>query len=147
MARTLRKILIVAAMLGLSAPHAEEQRARETFKVGEEAANLISMNVMSLRDKYCGGELTEGSQDAKNAKFIGCVMYVLGAIDMMREWQKIDRVHALPMCVPRNVSAGGLIIAVQEHIEATAPWQRQQLDAATAVIAALAAKWPCERRR
>jgi uncharacterized protein YceK len=43
-----------------------------------------------------------------------------------------------------GVSACG---AVQEHIEATAPWQRQQIDAATAVIAALAAKWPCPGRR
>ena len=74
-------------------------------------------------------------------------MYVLGAVDIMREWQKIDPVNALPMCVPRNVSAGGLTIAVQEHIEATAPWKRAQWDAATAVMEALAAKCPCERRR
>jgi hypothetical protein len=46
---------------------------------------------------------------------------------MMREWQKIDPVHALPECVPRNVRAGNLIISVQEHIEATTPWHRQQL--------------------
>jgi hypothetical protein len=57
----MRKILIIAAALGLGAAHAEEQRARETFKVGDEATNLISMNVTSLREKYCGGELTEGS--------------------------------------------------------------------------------------
>jgi hypothetical protein len=30
-------------------------------------------------------------------------MYVLGAVDMMREWQKIDPVHALPVCVPENL--------------------------------------------
>jgi hypothetical protein len=34
-------------------------------------------------------------------------------------------------------------VPAQEPIEATAPWQRQQFDAATAVIAALTAKRPC----
>jgi hypothetical protein len=84
---------------------------------------------------------------AKNAEFAACVMYVLGAVDMLREWQKIDPVHALPVCVPRTVSAGGLILEIQKYIEADRPWQRQQVDAATAVIAALASTWPCERRR
>ena len=36
-----------------------------------------------------------------------------------------------------TISAGGLIIAIQEYIEATTPWKRQQSDAATAVIGAL----------
>src|SRR5205823_2446172 len=35
------------------------------------------------------------------------------------------------------------ILAIQEHTEVTAPWRQQQNDAAPAVIAALAAKWPC----
>jgi hypothetical protein len=37
---------------------------------------------------------------------------VLGVLDMLREWQKIDPTHALPVCVPRNVKAGGLIVVV-----------------------------------
>ena len=142
-------IIAVALALGLSlgTPHAEEQRAgTETFRVGEEAANLLSMNVTSLRAAVCGGERTQGTQNAKNAKFVGCVMYVLGVVDMLREWQKIDPVHAPSVCVPRTATAGGLIVVVQEHIEATAPWREQQWDATSTVIAALKAKWPCQRR-
>jgi hypothetical protein len=40
---------------------------------------------------------------------------------MLREWQKIDPTHALPLCIPRNVTSGALIIVVQDYIEATAP--------------------------
>jgi len=105
------------------------------------------MNVTRLRATYCGGELTKGDQQAKNAKFIGCMMYVLGVLDMLREWQKIDPTHALPVCVPRNATAGGLIVVVHDYIEATAPWRKEQWDATTAVIAALKSKWPCERTR
>ena len=72
---------------------------------------------------------------------------VLGVLDMLREWQKIDPTHALPVCVPRNVTAGGLIVVVQDYIEAAAPWRKEQWDATTSVIAALQAKWPCERHR
>jgi hypothetical protein len=95
----------------------------ETFRVGVEATNMLSMSVINLRERSCGGESTEGNQDAKNAKFIGCVMYVLGVVDMLREWQKIDPTHALPVCVPRNVTSGALIIVVHDHIEATTPWR------------------------
>jgi Rap1a immunity proteins len=136
-------MMTVAAALGLGAPHAEEQRARETFKVGEEATSLISMNVTNLRDAFCGGEHTQGNQDAKNAKFIGCVMFVLGVVDMLREWQRIDPVHAPPVCVPRAVTAGGLIIVVQDYIEATTPWRAERWDATPAVIAALKTKRAC----
>jgi hypothetical protein len=72
----------------------------EAFDAGMEATNLLSMNVDSLRERYCGGESTKGNQDAKNTKFIGCVMYVLGVVDMLREWQKIDPTHALPCVFP-----------------------------------------------
>src|SRR5436190_9619992 len=61
-----------------------------TFKVGEESTSLSSMSVINLRDQNCGGDGTEGNQDAKNSKFIGCVMYVLGVVDMLREWQIIQ---------------------------------------------------------
>ena len=101
-----------------------------------------------LGSEYCGGKESQGrNQNVKNAEFLACAMYLLGALDMLREWQKIDPVHALPVCVPRNLDAGALILVVQEHIEATTPWRQQQNDASTAVIAALTAKWPCERRR
>jgi hypothetical protein len=110
------------------------------------ATDTYSLSVSTLRDTMCGGG--DGSnQDAKNAEFTACVMYVLGAVDMLREWQKIDPVHAPRVCVPRTASAGALILVVRQHIEATAPWRKQQTDAATAVIAALAAKWPCEQGR
>jgi len=116
-----------------------------TSKVGEQAISLYSMEVSRLREMYCGGEATldesmKPNQDAKNAAFIGCVMYVLGVVDMLQEWQKIDPTHALQLCVPRTASSGQLILVVQEHIEATTPWQQGQSDAATAVIAALEAK-------
>ena len=38
----------------------------ETFKLGMEATEMLSMSVIHLREQYCGGELTEGNQDAKN---------------------------------------------------------------------------------
>jgi hypothetical protein len=138
--------LLFAIMLGLGTAQAAEW-SKEVGEVATKAIGTYSLHVGALqnRDTSCGDGL--GSQDAKNAEFAACVMYVLGAVDMLREWQKIDPVHALPVCVPRTVSAGGLIIAVQEHIKATAPWRHEQSDAATAVIAALAAKWPCGRRR
>src|SRR5260370_518726 len=47
------------------------------FKLGEEATNLYSMNVMALRERLCGGEATEGNQDPKNVKFLGCLIYLL----------------------------------------------------------------------
>jgi hypothetical protein len=122
----IRLLIATAFVLGLGTTHAEErQQAAETFRIGEEATS-ISMSVIDLREEFCGGQSMKGSQDAKNATFIGCVMYVLGVVDMLREWQ-IDPVH--------------------DHIEATAPWREQQLDATTAVIAALKAKWPCPPAR
>jgi len=140
-------IFVSAFALGFGAPHAEEQRpGQATWKVGEEATALDSMNVTNLRKESCGGAFTEGSQDAKNAKFIGCVMYVLGVVDMLREWQKIDPRGAPSVCVPRAAAAGQLIIVVHDYIEATAPWREQQWDATASVIAAFKAKWPCQRR-
>ena len=103
-----------------------------------------ALMVGSLRDQNCGGGFGR-NRDAKNAEFAACVMYVLGAVDMIWEWQKTDPAHAPPVCVPRTVTAGALILAVQDHIEATTPWRKEQFDAATAILAALAAKWPCVR--
>jgi hypothetical protein len=152
--KAMRKTLIIVAALALglgAAPRAEERKPGvATWKVGEQATSLHSMEVWRLRDTYCGGEppgdeFMKANQDAKNAAFIGCVMYVLGVVDMLREWQKIDPTHALHICVPGTASSGQLILVVQEHIEATTPWQQGQSDAATAVIAALEAKWPCLR--
>ena len=138
---SIRKLL-VAVIVGFAVAGPANAQT-ETFKVGIGATSMLSMNVINLRERNCGGEGTEGNQDAKNLKFIECVMYVLGVVDMLREWQKIDPAHAPPVCVPRNVKSGELIIVVQDHIEATAPWREQQNDASTAVIGALKAKWPC----
>jgi hypothetical protein len=119
-----------------------------TVKPGLEATDMVSMSVMNLRDEYyCGGSSTAGNQDAKNLKFAGCVMYVLGVVDMLREWQNIDPSRSVRVCVPRNVTSGQLIIVVQDYIEAKAPWREGQNDATTAVIGALKAKWPCSDRR
>ena len=147
----MRRMLIVATVLGLGAAHAAEPSKTpsdpaEVGKVAERVMNTFSLNVGHLRDQFCGGG-SQSNQAARNAEFAACLMYVLGAVDMMREWQRIDPVHALPVCVPRNARAGDLILAIQEHIEATTPWQRQQFDAATAVVAALEAKWPCQGHR
>jgi uncharacterized protein len=145
----MRNILIIVAalMLELGVLHAEELSKSQAFNEGiseftEKAIGTQSLHVGSLRDTSCGRNPLV-NQDANNAAFAACVMYVLGAVDMIREWQKIDPVHALPVCVPQTITAGGLIIAIQEYIEATAPWQHQQTDAATSVLAALRAKWPC----
>jgi hypothetical protein len=102
MGEIMMKMLIAAAVLGLSVAHAEEASKTpsdpEVAKVAERAMNTYSLNIGYLREEFCGG----GSPDANNAKFAACVMYVLGAVDMMREWQKIDPVHALPVCVPHR---------------------------------------------
>jgi hypothetical protein len=145
----MRKILIVVAALGLGAAHAEEPSKTpfdpEVAEVAHRATEIFSLHRRLLAEHVLWRGTMPPGREERWVRRVRDV-YVLGAVDMMREWQKIDPVHALPVCVPRNARAGDLIIAIQEHIEATAPWRRQQFDAATAVIAALAAKWPCERR-
>lgn len=139
--RNIRKVLTtVVIWLAFAVPVNAESAP---LKVGMDATNLLTMSVMDLRERYCGGEATEGNQDTKNTKFLGCVMYVLGVVDMLRDWQRIDPIHAPSACVPRNVRSGELITVVQDHIEATTPWHEQQNDATTAIIEALKAKWPC----
>jgi hypothetical protein len=144
---TSAKWMIVATLaLGLGASHAEQKGGAWT--VYEETSGLYSLQVSRLREENCGGTPPgpQRSQEEKNAAFIGCMMYVLGAVDMLRELQKIDPTHAPHICVPRTVPAGSLIVIVQENIEATAPWQKSQFDAATAVMNALRATWPCPRQ-
>jgi hypothetical protein len=120
--KSIRKALATVVVgFAFAGPVNAEPVNTEALDAGLEATNLLSMNVDSLRERYCGGASTKGNQDAKNTKFIGCVMYVLGVVDMLREWQKIDPTHALPLCIPRNVTSGALIIVVQDYIEATAP--------------------------
>jgi hypothetical protein len=136
---------LAALALAFDALQAKEQLS---MKVYEELTGIQSMHVARLRETECGGVQIgklERSQQEKNEAFIGCMMYVLGTVDMLRELQKIDPTHAPQICVPRTASAGSLILVVQEHIEATTPWREEQTDAATAVIAALKAKWPCPR--
>jgi hypothetical protein len=86
------KILVVAVsfVLVLSTAHAADP---EVSKVAQEAIDTHALMVGSLRDENCGGGFGS-NQDAKNAKFAACVMYVLGAAEMIWEWQKIDvRMH------------------------------------------------------
>jgi hypothetical protein len=106
------KMLIVAAVLGLGAVHAAERS--QVFELARRMMDLHSLDVDHLR--FCGNQLGS-NEDAKNAEFAACAMYVLGVVDMMREWQKIDPVHALPMCIPQNAQVGDLITAVKKHIE------------------------------
>jgi hypothetical protein len=143
-------MLILALVFGLGAAQAEEQPKKspsdpKVAEVASQAMGTKSLHVGHLREMHCGGA-SDISMSARNAAFAACVMYLVGAVDMMRELQKMDPVHALPVCVPRNISGGDLLIAIQEHVEASAPWRQQQVDAATAVIAALRAKWPCQGR-
>jgi hypothetical protein len=100
----MRKTLIVALslVLVLSTAHAADP---EVAKVAEQAISAHALMVGSLRDENCGGGFVR-NQDAKNAEFAACVMYVLGAVDMIWEWQKTDPAHAPPVCVPRTVTAG-----------------------------------------
>lgn len=134
-------LVALSLVLVLSTAHAADP---EVAKVAEQVVSTHALMVGSLRNENCGGGFGH-NQDAKNAEFAACVMYVLGAVDMMWEWQKTDPAHAPPVCVRRTVTAGALILVVQDYIEATTPWRREQFDAATAVLAALAAKWPCPR--
>jgi Rap1a immunity proteins len=140
--RDIRKLLAII-VLGLFTCAMPANADPGTFNRSLEAINKLSMEVSSLRAMYCGGEFTDGDQNAKNEKFVGCVMYVLGVVDMLREWQKLDPTNALPLCVPRNVTSGQLIIVVQDYIEGKQPWRQAQHDATTAIIGALKAKWPC----
>jgi hypothetical protein len=145
----MRTMLILALLFGLGAAQAEEQSKKspsdpKVAEVASQAMGTTSLHVTHLREMSCGG--ASDNMSARNAAFAACVMYLVGAVDMMRELQKMDPVHALPVCVPRNISGGALLVEIQEHVEASAPWRQQQVDAATAVIAALRAKWPCQRR-
>jgi hypothetical protein len=118
----------------------------EISNLGTDAMDAKSLDVVSLRPEFCGGHSLV-DQNAKNATFAACLRYVLGAVDMLREWQRVDPANAPSACVPRIITAGFLISVIQEHIEATAPWHQAQFDASPAIIAALAAKWPCQRVR
>jgi hypothetical protein len=150
----MRTVLIIAAALGVlgsSVLHAAEPSKNQAknpdiTRLSMEAMDAQSLMVGSLRETPCGGNLL-ADQDAKNAAFTACVMYVLGAVDMIREWRSIDPAHAPPACIPRTARAGDLILVIQEYIEAKAPWHQQQFDASPAVIAALEAKWPCQHPR
>jgi hypothetical protein len=116
MRRIGRALAAVVVGFAFAAP----ANASETSAVALEATDLLSMRVDNLRSPNCGGpESKEKSQDAKNVKFAGCVMYVLGVVDMLRDWQKLDPTRAPPVCVPRNVTSGYLFVVVQAHIEAT----------------------------
>ena len=137
----MRKMPLLALTLALyGTAHAAD---RDVAEVAERAMSTHSLGVGNLRELFCGGNLVKTNQDAKNAEFAACVMYVLGAVDMVWEWQKIDPVQSPRACIPRTVTGGDLILAVQNHIEATTPWRNQQFEAAPAIIAAIAAKWPC----
>jgi hypothetical protein len=149
----MRTILIIAAVFVMlvGVAHAAEPPTSksqatnsEIFDLSVKATDAESLDVASLRDATCGGHSLV-TQDARNAAFAACVMYVLGAVDMLREWQRADPAHAPSACVPRAIRVGFVISVIQEHIEATAPWQQAQVDASPAIIAALAAKWPCPR--
>jgi hypothetical protein len=137
MMRTLIAVFSLVLVLGTA-----RAADPEVAKVAERAISAHALMVGSLRNDNCGGDFGT-NQDAKNAAFAACVMYVLGAVDMISEWQRNNPAHAPTICLPRTITAGGLILAVQEHLEATTPWRKQQFDAAPAVLAALASKWPC----
>jgi Rap1a immunity proteins len=138
-------VLLKFSVLHAAEPSKDPAKNPDITKFSMEAMNAQSLAVGLLREGSCGSDPL-ADQDANNAAFAGCVMYVLGAVDMIREWQRLDPAHAPPACIPRSISAGGLTLAIQQHIETTAPWHRQQFDASTAVIAALTATWPCQRR-
>jgi hypothetical protein len=141
----IRKQPLTALILWLALIHSTNAET-DSFKLGLEASDRLSMSVISLREQNCGGQMTRGNQDAKNLRFTECVAYVLGVVDMLREWQKIDPPHAPSVCVPRNTTSGQLIIVVQDYIEKAAPWRARQNDATPAIIEALKAQWPCSPR-
>lgn len=136
----MRPLLIILALIwSIGVIRAESP----TGKAEEEMGNLQGMSVIQLREQSCGGRGAEGHQEFKNAKFVGCEMFVLGVVEMLREWQKLDPSHAPNVCVPRNISSGALIIVVHDYIEKTMPWRNQQNDATTSIIGAFKDKWPC----
>jgi len=104
----MRKMLILAIVLGLGPVQAAEPSKAADPEVSnffDQKMTAQTLDVSSLQDRYCGGKegkwRSAGRMDLNNTEFVACVMYVLGAVDMIREWQKIDPVHALPVCVPR----------------------------------------------
>jgi hypothetical protein len=114
----MRNVLIIAAaivVLGPNVSYAAEpskNKANNPDITGFSMAvmNAQSADVASLRETPCGGNPSI-DQDANNAAFAACVMYVLGAVDMIREW--LDPTHAPRVCAPRTVSTDGLILVIQ----------------------------------
>lgn len=131
------RAIVIAAALFTTVANAQN------FEAAGEASNLQGMSVIQLREENCGGKETKGSQDVKNLKFVECEMFILGVTEMLREWQKIDPAHGPRICVPRNITAGALIIVVHDYLEKTTPWRNQQNDATTSIVGALKSKWPC----
>jgi hypothetical protein len=131
------RAFLIAGLLMLSG-YAQAQTV--TMDAGLDLIDRSTMNTMQLRSGMCGDQ--GANQDAKNLRFTGCTMFIFGAVEMLREWQKSNPAQAPKVCVPRNVRAGDLIIAVQQYIEANRAWQNNS-DATTVIVAALKARWPC----
>jgi hypothetical protein len=104
----MRNVLIIAAalvVLGLNVSHAAEPSKQAFNREISDAAKRTmdargGLDVSSLRESSCG-ELVSADPDAKNAAFVACMMYVLGAVDMIQEWKSIDPAHA-PAAYPET---------------------------------------------
>jgi hypothetical protein len=127
------KYALIGLLLASSAAFAQDK----LMGVGMEMTDKTSMSAIQLREGSCGGGTEE--QAIKNLRFNSCVMFVLGAVEMLREWQ---RAGGPKVCAPRNIRAGDLIIAVQQYIEEKQAW-RNNTDATTVIVDALKARWPC----
>jgi hypothetical protein len=106
-------ILLELGVLHAAEPSNKQATNSDISRFSMDATNAQSLHVGLLRDTSCGGNPMV-DRDANNAAFASCAMYVLGAVDMIREWQSIDPAYAPRACIPRTISAGGLILAIQE---------------------------------
>ena len=100
----MRTFIIAAAFVFSLTAAQPADWSKEIYNFAEQLSGYDGLEVTSLREERCGGDNSLANQDLKNTQFIACVMYVLGAIDMLREWQKIDPAHATYMCPPNQGS-------------------------------------------
>jgi hypothetical protein len=103
------RIALAAVVVGFAfAGPANAQSATDT--VALEATDLLSMSVNNLREPNCGGVEFKIRKSGREESQVRRMRDVLGVVDMLRDWQRLDPTRAPSVCVPRNVTSGQLIL-------------------------------------